>query len=135
MATGLSSAGPGYLLGEVCRELCWGEIKAKGLGTCRVPGCKSHWGCVCLDLVTVPSFSRSLTAVIEYPTINPGFNPVRPPTIWNQNFLASCTVGQVGFVGQEAERSPSAKGSPLTKGELYLEPHTTGHVGHLSESA
>lgn len=66
---------------------------------------------MCLDLVTLPSFSKPLTAVIEYPTINPGLDPVCPPAIWNQNFWASCPVGHLSFVGQEAECSPSAKGS------------------------
>lgn len=132
MAAGLSNAGPGYSLGEVCRALCWGEIKVKGLGTGRIPGCKSHWGFMCLELVIVASFSKTLTAVIEYPTINPGFSPVRPSTIQNQNFLASCTIGHMGFV-DEADCSPSAKN--LKKGEQYLEPYNTGGPGPLSESA
>lgn len=85
------------------------------MGTCRIPGCKTHWGCVCLDSVTVPSHPKYLTAVIEYPITNPGFDLVCPPTIWNQNFFASCTIGYMGFVGQEADCSPSAKGSSLTK--------------------
>ena len=128
MATGLSSAGPGYLLGEACRGLCWGDVKAEGLGTCRVPARRSQQGCVCLDLVTVPSFSKSLTAAVEYPTTNPGFNPACPPTAWSCNSLPSCTVGHTGFVVQEAECQGRSRDK---RGGVLGAPHPRAPRSHL----
>lgn len=52
---------------------------------------------MCLDLVIVLSFSKTLIAVVKYPTINPGFGPVCPSTIQKQKFLASYTIGHMGL--------------------------------------
>lgn len=42
MAMGLSHTGTWAPAGRSVR----GELMAKGLGPCRTPGCKHHWGCV-----------------------------------------------------------------------------------------
>lgn len=86
---------------EKCKSTVLGEIKVKGLGTGRTPGCKSHWGCMCLDVVVVLSLSKTVfqrQQTLNIP-INPGFSPVCLATIQKQNFLSSCTVGHMGLVG------------------------------------
>lgn len=130
MASGLSKTGPGCLLGEVCRG-CAGERSRPKLWELAEDRDAKATG----DAFIWFWFQvfQSFKTVIEYAGINPGFLAVCCPAVCKQNLLASCTAGHLNFIGHEAEHPSALCGSPFATGDQYLEPHTTGHPGPLSE--